>query len=334
MNGIQTEQLGRTTCTTFGKIGPYPRMKIVVVIPVCNEQHTLETLTEGIVAQLSEQDYRILFVDDGSTDTSYRTLLSLRQSNDRIDVIKFAENSGKTRALHVAFSRIDADVVVTMDADLQDDPKELPRLLAALDEGLDLVCGWKEKRHDPLHKTLPSKVYNGLITRLFGIDIHDVNTGFKAMRGEVARSLTLYADFHRLLPVMAAQGGYRVGEIPVEHHPRRFGKSKYGFSRFYEGVRDAGRLWIGARAERFAWISVDRFRIGLGVGVLLCFLGILFCWGGVGLMPGVLLIVLGALIAVTGLLFAIMGSLSRAVGILAEEEAQWDGIEEEHVGAS
>ncbi len=309
-------------------------MKIVVVIPVCNEQHTLETLTEGIVAQLSEQDYRILFVDDGSTDTSYRTLLALRKTNDRIDVIKFAENSGKTRALHVAFSRIDADVVVTMDADLQDDPKELPRLLAALDEGLDLVCGWKEKRHDPLHKTLPSKFYNGLITRLFGIDIHDVNTGFKAMRGEVARSLTLYADFHRLLPVMAAQGGYRVGEIPVEHHPRRFGKSKYGFSRFYEGVRDAGRLWFGARSERFAWISVARFRIGLGVGLLLLMLGTLLSWGGVDGMVGGTLIVAGFLLASVSLTLAVVGALSRAVGSLAEEEAQWIGIEEEHVGAS
>lgn len=309
-------------------------MKIVVVIPVCNEQHTLETLTEGIVAQLSEQDYRILFVDDGSTDTSYRTMLSLRKTNDRIDVIKFAENSGKTRALHVAFSRIDADVVVTMDADLQDDPKELPRLLAALDEGLDLVCGWKEKRHDPLHKTLPSKVYNGLITRLFGIDIHDVNTGFKAMRGEVARSLTLYADFHRLLPVMAAQGGYRVGEIAVEHHPRRFGKSKYGFSRFYEGVRDAGRLWFGARAERFTWISVARFRIGLGIGLLFLLLGILLSWGGVDGKVGVTLIVAGFLLASVSLGLAVVGALSRAVGSLAEEEAQWIGIEEEHVGAS
>ncbi len=309
-------------------------MKIVVVIPVCNEQHTLETLTEGIVAQLSEQDYRILFVDDGSTDTSYRTLLALRKTNDRIDVIKFAENSGKTRALHVAFSRIDADVVVTMDADLQDDPKELPRLLAALDEGLDLVCGWKEKRHDPLHKTLPSKVYNGLITRLFGIDIHDVNTGFKAMRGEVARSLTLYADFHRLLPVMAAQGGYRVGEISVEHHPRRFGKSKYGFSRFYEGVRDAGRLWFGARSERFAWISVARFRIGLGVGLLLLMLGTLLSWGGVDGMVGVTLIVAGFLLASVSLTLAVVGTLSRAVGSLAEAEAQWIGIEEEHFGAS
>ncbi len=227
-------------------------MKLCVVIPACNEEATLEPLAEGIASALADHDYRILFIDDGSTDGSYAAMLRSREANPRIDVVKFARNCGKTRALAVAFAQIEGDVVVTMDADLQDDPKELPRLLAKLDEGYDLVCGWKADRQDPIHKTLPSKVYNTLINQSFGIDIHDVNTGFKAMRMEVAKSLTLYADLHRLIPIMAAQSGYKVGEIPVKHHPRRFGHSKYGMSRFYQGLRDAARLWLRGRGARMA----------------------------------------------------------------------------------
>lgn len=227
-------------------------MKVSVVIPLCNEEPTLAPLADGIAAQLADRDYRILFVDDGSTDGSYETLLRLREDNSRIDVVKFARNCGKTRALAAAFAQVKADVVVTMDADLQDDPEELRRLLAKLDEGYDLVCGWKAHRRDPIHKTFPSKIYNRAITLVFGLDIHDVNTGFKAMRGAVARSLTLYADMHRLIPVMAVQAGYRVTEIPVKHHPRRFGHSHYGIARFYEGVRDACRLWFRGRGAREA----------------------------------------------------------------------------------
>lgn len=227
-------------------------MKVTVVIPVCDEEATLGALAEGIAAQLAEHDYRILFVDDGSTDGSYGVLLELRKQNSRVEVVKFAQNRGKTQALAVAFALAESDVVVTMDADLQDDPAELPRLLAKLDEGFDLVCGWKARRQDPLHKTVPSKVYNWAINAVFGLDIHDVNTGYKAMRTEVAKSLTLYADLHRLIPIMAAQSGYRVTEIPVKHHPRRFGHSHYGMSRYYEGVRDACRLKFRGRAARVA----------------------------------------------------------------------------------
>lgn len=232
-------------------------MKICVVIPACNEEATLAPLAEGIESALTTRDYRILFIDDGSTDGSHAAMLQLREDNPRIDVVKFSRNCGKTRALAVAFAQIEGDVVVTMDADLQDDPKELPRLLAKLDEGYDLVCGWKADRQDPLHKTLPSKVYNTLINKSFGIAIHDVNTGFKAMRMEVAKSLTLYADLHRLIPIMAAQAGYTVGEISVKHHPRRFGHSKYGMSRFYQGLRDAARLRLGGRSARVARAAAE-----------------------------------------------------------------------------
>jgi len=309
-------------------------MKIVVVVPVCNEHHTLKALAEGIAGQLKDHDYRILFIDDGSTDRSYRIMMGIRKANDRVDVIKFSRNCGKTRALAAAFARIDAEVAVTMDADLQDDPEELPRLLAKLDEGFDLVCGWKEKRHDPLHKTLPSKVYNGLIGKVFGLDIHDVNTGFKAMRGEVAKSLPLYADLHRLIPVMAVQNGYRVGEIAVRHHARRFGKSKYGLSRFYEGVRDAGRLWFGARAERYAWIDVERWRLASGLGLVIILFGTVLAIGGFDGPAGAVLLFVGAVQALASAALVMAGNLSRVLGDLAASENALECIAEEHCGGA
>lgn len=227
-------------------------MKVSVVIPVCNEECTLEALAQGIAENLAEREFRILFVDDGSTDASCEVLTRLQGQNDYVDVVKFAKNCGKTLALAVAFARVEADVVVTMDADLQDDPAELPRLLAKLDEGFDLVCGWKATRNDPIHKTFPSKIYNATINGIFGLAIHDVNTGYKAIRMDVVKSLTLYADMHRLIPIMAAQAGFRVTEIPVAHHPRRFGHSKYGMSRFYQGIRDACRLGLQRKATHEA----------------------------------------------------------------------------------
>ncbi len=213
-------------------------MKIVFVIPVFNERPTLADLAAGIAEHAAEHEYEILFVDDGSTDGSYEELCRLRDAQPAVRLLKLRRNFGKTAALAAGFARAEGDVVVTMDADLQDEPREIPRLLAKLDEGYDLVCGWKRERHDPWHKTMPSHVYNRWIARTFKLDLHDVNTGFKAMRMEVARSMPLYGDMHRLMAVFAAQMGYRVGEVPVEHHPRRFGQSKYGFSRFYRGALD------------------------------------------------------------------------------------------------
>ena len=214
-------------------------MKITVVVPVFNEHETLEALAQGITEDIAPHEHRIVVVDDGSTDGSYEVLTKLHNEYDTVDVIKLRRNMGKATALAVAFARADGDAVIMMDADLQDDPKEIPRLLAKLDEGYDMVCGYKANRKDPWHKTIPSRIYNWWIRRTFSLELHDINTGFKVMRTEVAQRLPLYGEMHRMIVVFAADMGYKITEVPVEHHPRRFGESKYGFSRFWRGFIDA-----------------------------------------------------------------------------------------------
>ncbi len=208
-----------------------------------NERETLRALTEGILANTRDHVTQILFINDGSTDGSDTELIELSAEFDEVEVLHFPENRGKSAALAEGFARAEGDIVFTMDSDLQDDPAEIPRFIEALDQGNDLVTGWKVVRHDPWHKTMPSKVYNGFVCWLFNIDLHDVNCGFKAMKTEVAKSITLKHDYHRLIPVIAKLKGYRIAEIEVEHHARRYGRSKYGLARIWHGLRDTFRVW-------------------------------------------------------------------------------------------
>ncbi len=218
-------------------------MNLAVVIPVHNEAPSLRPLTEGILAHIPpESKLLILFVDDGSTDDSITVIRALHERYPCVGYLRFARNVGKSQALASAFHRVHADIVITMDGDLQDDPAELPRMIGAIGEDADVVCGWKENRRDPWHKTLPSLVFNRVLGGLFGLKLHDMNSGFKAMRGEVASRLPLTHGMHRFIPVLAAQLGYKVVEIPVLHHPRRHGKSNYGMERYYQGARDA--VWL------------------------------------------------------------------------------------------
>ncbi len=228
-------------------------MRLAFVIPVLNERETLEPLAAGIARHASPHEYQILFVDDGSADGSYDVLRSLHERDPRVGLLKLRRNYGKTRALAAGIACAEGDVLITMDADLQDDPEEIPRLLAKLDEGYDVVCGWKADRHDPWHKVLPSRVYNALVNWLFGLRLHDINSGFKAMRMDIAKRLPLFGDMHRMMAVFAANMGGNVTETPVVHHPRRFGKSKYGFKRFYEGSRDALAVWVITRLPH--WLN-------------------------------------------------------------------------------
>lgn len=207
------------------------------VIPVLNERQTLAPLCERVLAH-APPEREILFVDDGSTDGSYEELHRLAVQHGDVRLVRMRGNVGKAAALAAGFARAKGEIIVTLDSDMQDDPKEIPRFIEAIESGLDLVCGWKRVRRDPWHKTFPSRLYNAYTAWLFALPLHDVNCGFRAMRREVVQNVPIYGGLHRLLPVLAAQRNYRVGEIPVEHHPRRYGRSKYGWQRFFSGAAD------------------------------------------------------------------------------------------------
>ncbi len=213
-------------------------MLVSFVIPVYNEAESLRLLTEGIVTHTRPHDLEIVFVDDGSTDDSLAVIKALAAELPAVRYLAFRRNFGKSAALDAGFRAAQGDVVITMDADLQDDPEEIPQFLARLDEGLDLVSGWKRKRHDPASKTVPSRVFNWLTRRISGVSLHDFNCGFKAYRREVVDELDVYGEMHRFMPVLAAWRGFRVGELPVRHHARRFGRSKFGVERILRGLLD------------------------------------------------------------------------------------------------
>lgn len=211
-----------------------------VVVPLYNEEESLRELTEKIVAATKQlgKPYEIIFVDDGSSDQSFQILKELHSDNRNIKVIRFRRNFGKSAALAVGFREAAGDYVVTMDADLQDDPHEIPGLLAAMGDSYDLVSGWKKKRHDPLSKTLPSRFFNFVTGKMTGIPIHDFNCGLKAYRNVVVKEINVHGELHRFIPVLAHWAGFRVTEKSVLHHPRKFGKTKYGISRFFNGFLD------------------------------------------------------------------------------------------------
>lgn len=213
---------------------------ISAVIPVFNEDESLRTLHSELaaVSESHNLSLEIIFVDDGSSDDSWSQIESMSEEDDRVQGIRFRRNFGKAAALNAGFAAATGDIVVTLDADLQDDPKEIPRFLERMDEGFDVVSGWKKVRHDPFHKRYPSKVFNGLVGWLTGVKLHDHNCGFKSYQREIFDEIRLYGELHRFVPVLAAARGWRVGEIVVEHRARKFGKSKYGFTRFVKGFLD------------------------------------------------------------------------------------------------
>jgi len=213
---------------------------ISFVIPLYNEQDSLEELHRKITAAMRPlgDHYEIIFVDDGSKDQSASVIEKLHATDRHVKLIQFRMNYGKSAGLAAGFSAATGDYVVTMDADLQDDPEEVPKLIAKLEEGYDLVSGWKKKRRDPLSKRLASKVYNFFTSWFSGIRLHDFNCGLKAYRNEVVKTMSVYGELHRYLPVIAHRNGFRVTELPVTHHPRKHGKSKFGAARFTRGAFD------------------------------------------------------------------------------------------------
>jgi glycosyltransferase involved in cell wall biosynthesis len=211
-----------------------------IVIPVLNEEESLVELHQQIrnVEVENSLNIEIIFVDDGSTDGSWRIIQELSESDPEVFGIRFRRNFGKAAALTAGLSVVRGEIVMTMDADLQDDPEEIPRFLQKLVKGYDVVNGWKERRLDPWHKVYPSKVFNGMVGMLTGLRLHDHNCGIKIFRAQVARELRLYGELHRFIPVLAHARGFQVTELGVNHRPRQYGHSKYGVKRFLRGFLD------------------------------------------------------------------------------------------------
>ena len=210
------------------------------MIPLFNEEGSLKELHQQLRQTLNKMNirYELLFVDDGSTDRSYQILRDLKRMDHHIKIIRFRRNYGKSAALSVGFDKALGNTVITMDADLQDDPTEIPSLKRKIDDGYDLVSGWKKVRRDPITKTIPSRFFNFVTSRMSGVRLHDMNCGLKAYRREVVKTVKVYGELHRYIPVLAHWEGFRVGEIIVNHRPRKYGKTKFGIGRLWKGALD------------------------------------------------------------------------------------------------
>ncbi len=254
-------------------------MQLSVVIPLLNEKESLNELYHWIANTLQSSgfSYEILFIDDGSTDGSWQIIDQLTQKHPEVKAIKFNRNYGKSQALHAGFIAASGDVVVTMDADLQDSPEEIPELYHLItDKGYDLVSGWKKKRYDSiLTKNLPSKLFNAAARKTSGLKLHDFNCGLKAYRSDVIKNIDVYGDMHRYIPILAKNSGfYNITEKPVQHQARKYGQTKFGADRFIKGFLDLITIWfISYFAKRpmhlFGALGVIMFIIGFGLAVYL-----------------------------------------------------------------
>lgn len=289
------------------------QLALSFIIPTKDEQDSVKLLYREILAATEKlgKTFEIIFVDDGSTDKTFEILRQLHQEDRRVKIIKHRGNFGKSVALQNGFDNAKGSIIFTLDADLQDDPKEIPHFLKKLDEGYDLVSGWKQKRLDPqVGKVIPSKVVNFLARHLTGIEIHDTNCGFKAYRKEVIKNLNLYGELYRFIPIFAAKQNFKVGEIPVVHRKREFGKTKYGWGRGIKGILDLLTvIFITGYVQRpghfFGTLGIGSFSIGFLIGIYISYLR--FTTGSIQyrqplLYLGILLMIIGIQLITTGLL--------------------------------
>lgn len=289
--------------------------KLSIVIPLFDEEDSLRPLVNEINKALLNKgiQYEVIFIDDGSQDKSLKIIKELNAQNKKFKYFSFQKNYGKSAALQIGFNNATGDAIVTMDADLQDDPAEIINLLKKMDEGYDLVSGWKKKRQDPVIKKISSRFFNFITRILTGINIHDFNCGLKAYRKDVVRNIKVYGELHRYVPVLAKWQGYKITEIVVKHHPRRYGKTKFGISRFFKGFIDLITVLFSTRYIKrpmhfFGFLGAFSFLTGLVVNGYLTYQWII----GIPLSNrpmlflGILLIIVGVQFFSTGLLGEIL----------------------------
>ena len=294
---------------------------ISVVVPLLNEEHSLDALYHEIAAVLDSQGepFEVVFVDDGSTDESMGVLTRLNAETTNVVVVHLRRNFGKAAALQAGFLEARGDIVVTIDADLQDDPAEIPQLLAKLDEGFDLVSGWKTRRNDPVARRLFSRLFNWATAVVSGVRLHDVNCGLKAYRAEVLQGMRLYGELHRFIPILASYRGFRVAEIPVNHRARQHGRSRYGPERYLRGFFDLLSVtFMGRYRHRplhlFGGVGLLMGAVGF---VILLYLTVIWFQGaGIGNRP---LLTLGVLLMVVGIQLVSLGLLSEMITSQHEE---------------
>jgi glycosyltransferase involved in cell wall biosynthesis len=255
-------------------------LSLTFVIPVFNEEATLEPLYRKIVEvvdSMASTIYEIIFIDDGSTDNSWQQICLLHfQAKNIVRGFRFRKNFGKASALALGFAESTGEIVFTLDADLQDDPENIPAFMEKLEAGWDVVSGWKKERKDPLEKKIPSRIFNFFVSLTTGLKLHDINCGFKAYRKEVLRHINLYGELHRYIPVLAHSAGFSVTEMPVTHAPRKFGVSKYGWERYLKGFFDLLTVLLITRflQRPLHFFGMGGFFIGIVGGVILTFLSI------------------------------------------------------------
>ncbi len=292
------------------------RTDLSIIIPILDERENLPELYQRLTNVLTHlnRTYEIVFVDDGSSDGTVRLCRELVESDTHVLVIELRRQFGKAAALQVGFRAAQGDIIITMDGDLQDDADEIPRFLEALEDGFDLVSGWKKKRQDSLSKRLQSRLFNFFTSRLTGIPLRDFNCGFKAYRKEVVEELDLYGEMHRYIPVVAHTKGFRVGEIPINHHPRRYGKSKYSFKRPLRGAFDLLTILFLSSFKRrplhlFGTLGLTFALTGFAIDFYLSFLW-LTGQSWIGNRP---LLILGTLLITVGIQVLIFGLLAEMV---------------------
>ena len=315
-------------------------MDISVVIPLYNEAESLPELYSWIARVMQENhfSYEILMVDDGSTDSSWEVIKGLSEADKNVHGIRFRRNYGKSAALYCGFGKAQGDVVITMDADLQDSPDEIPELVRMIrEDGYDLVSGWKQHRQDnPLTKNLPSKLFNATARRVTGIKLHDMNCGLKAYRSEVVKNIEVYGEMHRYIPYLAKNAGYtHIGELKVHHQKRKFGKSKFGMSRFGNGLLDLVSLWFLSTFGKkpmyfFGYSGLAMFFVGAVIAIWIIVEKLVLQAHGTDFRPVTdqPLFYLALLAVVLGVIFFLAGFIGEMISRTSPERNRYNIREE------